>query len=679
MGMRVGVAGSSGTVTVSGAGSSIVVSSTSAGTATSPSVVVGNGGNGQMTISDGATVSIFGNGQRNFTVNDTATGNGILNMSNGAQIVASRFAVADVGGSGTATLDHSTINVDGVVFFNGAPIGAAIRVGRGDGANGLLTMQNGSVINVNNTIANASVILGGTNSLAGGTGTLNMSGASAINFTGTAASASLQVGGTLGTGFMTMTGGSTVNVGATGAASVGSTAGSAGTLAVGGGSTITANVIGIGGNSDTAAGGDGIATVTGAGSALVATGGAGLLAVGRGGTGALTVSDQGALAATSMSVGRSAGGFGTLLVDHGVVDISGQQTVATTLSGANLSVGIAGGTGLATIANGSVVSITNPGSLGASLNVGGRPDVPGATGNGVLTVNGSQVNVLAAPGQATVRIGYDGNGVATLTGSTMNVGNATASGADGVLLIAAQPGSTGSLTLNGGTVVNAGHVGVGATSAGAGGTATLTLNDSTLRADSFELGARGLLNGNDGVLKVRGDVVVGGTISPGTSPGRVTIECNIITVPGSLLVLDVLGTGDGYSIDQLRIGNTSTFSLGALHIVFNFLDTTNPNAFLASGGFDLDNFIQSIDVDTGAVTGLSAVFAPGQTWGDVVDVAKITAVSSFYDFSDVTLSPDGAISVVAVPVPEPETWVMLAIGLLALRSMAKRSVVARRR
>ena len=91
-------------------------------------------------------------------------------------------------------------------------------------------MQNGAVININNTIDGSSVILGGTGVLAGGTGTLNMSGGSSINFTGPAASASLQVGAVGGTGFMTMAGGSTVNVGATGTANVGGNAGTNGTL-----------------------------------------------------------------------------------------------------------------------------------------------------------------------------------------------------------------------------------------------------------------------------------------------------------------------------------------------------------------------------------------------------------------------------------------------------------------
>ena len=383
-----------------------------------------------MTISDGATVSVLGSGQRNFTVNNTATGSGILTMTNGATIVASRFAVADNGGTGTATIDHSTVNLDGVIVFNGVPQGAGVRVGRGDGANGLLTMQNGAVINVNNTIDGANVLLGGTGSLAGGTGTLNMSGGSSINFTGPAAGTALLVGAVAGTGFMTMAGGSTVNVGATGVANVGGNAGTNGTLTVGGGSSITANAFGIGGNSDTTAGGNGSAVVTGAGSALNASGANAFVGVGRGGTGSLAVTEQAAINAIVINVGRAAGGFGTLTVDNASLNLSGQQT-AGSLSGAALSIGVLGGIGAATISNGSVVTISNPGSAGTALNVGGSLASPGGTG--VLTVNNSQINLTAAPGQATVRIGHDGNGIATFTGSTMNVGNPTAGRADGSL------------------------------------------------------------------------------------------------------------------------------------------------------------------------------------------------------------------------------------------------------
>jgi len=668
----------SGTVTVSGVGSSIVVSSTG-GPATTPYVIVGNGGTGQMTISDGATVSVLGSGQRNFTVSNSATGSGVLTMTNNATIVASRFGIADNSGIGSATIDHSTVNLDGTNYNNGFgtdPFGASVRVGRGVGANGLLTMQNGAVINIDNTIVNSSVILGGTSVLPGGTGTLNMSGGSSINFTGPAAGASLLVGGVGGTGFMTMAGGSTVNVGATGTANVGGNAGTNGTLTVGGGSSIRANVFGIGGNSDTTAGGTGTVLVTGAGSGLNVSGANGYLSIGRGGSGSLAVSDQAAISAIAINVGRAAGGFGTLMVDNASVNLSGQQT-AGTLAGASLSIGLLGSVGAATITNGSVVTIANLGSSGASLNVSGTPTVAG--GSGVLTVNNSQISITAAPGQARARIGENGTGIATFTGSTLNVGNPNASGADGTLSIAGQVGSTGVFTLNAGSVVNTGYVGVGATTSGPGGTGTLILNNSTINTTTFEIGTTGLLGGNDGVINATGDVIVAGTISPGNSPGRVTINCNLIALPGSLLMLDILDSGGNFSFDQLRLGNDSTFKLNDLHVVFNFLGNTDPNAFAATGGFDMDNFIRSLNLQTGEVTGLSSVFAPGQTWNDVLGAGNITAVSPVYDLSDLHVAADGTVTVVAVPIPEPSTWALLLFGLLAMGSMARQRTRSRTR
>lgn len=675
MGLRIGDRQGTvtGTVTVSGAGSSIVVESTAA-TPMTPYVIVGNGATGIMTISDGAAVSVLGNGQRNFTVGNTATGSGLLNMSNGATIVASRFAVGDNGGTGTATIDNSTINLNGVVFNNGlddGPLGANVRVGRGVGANGLLTLQNGAVINIDNTIENSSVILGGTNVLPGGTGTLNMSGNSRINFVGSAASAALQVGGTAGTGFMTMAGGSSVNVGATGSANVGGNAGTSGTLAVGTGSTITANVFNIGGNSDTTAGGTGSATVSGIGSALNASGATGFLGVGRNGTGALTVDQGAAISGLAVSIGRGTSGFGTLTVDGATVNLAGQQTTGN-LAGANLSIGLGGGTGAASIANGSVVTISNPVGV-ASLNIGGTGNFPG--GSGSLALTNSQINLTAAAGQALARVGHDGTGVAAMTGSTLNVGNPTASGADGSLLIAGQAGSAGIMTLNGGSVVNAGYVGVGATTAGPGGAATMMLNNSTVNTTTFEIGQGGLLGGNNGVINASGDVIVAGVISPGNSPGRITINCNLIMLPGSLLMLEVVESDGNFSFDQLRIGSDSTFDLSQARIEFHFVGGADPEDFVEAGGLDLDNFIQSIDQQTGQVTGLSSVFAPGQTWEDVVG-DDIVAFSGD-GISKVEISADG--SGTLQPVPEPSTWALLAFGLFAVASMSRRRSFARAR
>jgi T5SS/PEP-CTERM-associated repeat protein len=574
---------------------------------------------------------------------------------------ASWFAIGNNGGSGVVTIDHSTVNLDGVVFFNGDPIGAAVRVGRGVGANGALTLQNGAVINIDNSIANSSVILGGTSALAGGSGTLTMTGGSAINFTGSAASASLQVGGVSGTGSMTMAGNSTVNVGATGSVLVASTAGSAGNLTIGGGSVVSANNVGIGGNSDTAAGGVGNVVLTGPGSRLQASGDAGFVAVGRSGTGTLVVSDQATLAATIINVGRATGGTGTLTVDNATVALSGQQAGG---SGAGISIGNRGGSGTATILNGSQVTITNMGTGGASLNVGGTPSNP--LGTGTLDVSGgSQINLVAQPGLAAVRVGHDGTGTATFTGSTLNVGG-------GSVTIAGATGSTGTMTLNAGSVVNAGYVGVGATPTGPGGNGRLVLNDnSTVNTTTFEIGPSGVLSGSGGTLHATGDVIVAGTISPGNSPGHLIIDCNIVSLDGSMLIMDVLAVGPGYDIDRLIIGSGSTFDLSHLQIVFNFLGDTDPNLFAASGGFDLDNFLRS-GLDDGSDVGLSAAFAPGEAWNDIVDPSRIAAVSSVFDVTDLRLQADGSLEVTTAAIPEPSTWASMLLGLLGFGAWVRR-------
>ena len=82
------------------------------------------------------------------------------------------------------------------------------------------------------------------------------------------------------------------------------------------------------------------------------------------------------------------------------------------------------------------------------------------------------------------------------------------------------------------------------------------------------------------------------------------------------------------------------------------------------------------------MTLISTAFAPGQTWDDVVDVAKITAVSPVYDVSDIELRPDGTIVADVAPitpVPEPSTWAMLALGLVMTTTLARRRAAARRR
>ena len=105
-----------------------------------------------------------------------------------------------------------------------------------------------------------------------------------------------------------------------------------------------------------------------------------------------------------MSVGRF-GGIGVLKLDGGLLTLSGQHT-GNNGAGANLSIGLGGGTGVATADHGSVITLTNMGSAGTSLNLGGTTNYP--SGDGSLNLaGGSQIKLIAAPNRAAVTVGRD--------------------------------------------------------------------------------------------------------------------------------------------------------------------------------------------------------------------------------------------------------------------------------
>ncbi len=673
-GMAVGgdqfVGGGTGVVSLSG-GSSIQI----LGPVPGGGVTVGRNGTGTMTLAGGSSLLI--GPTRAMSMGSEVGGVGTVSVTGGSTIVAGGMNLGTVtGASGTLTISGAGSNVTlAGTGTNGIPSAAFATVGRG--GNGSATVSNGGVWSISDgggdTRSGDSSPGMNVGRDAGSFGSLTISGPGSVvqissSTLGLAAGVPdnlnpfMAVGRfTDATGQLLVTGGGLLVLQGNAVSTV---ADSRGTF------------LGIGGFSDTVGGGNGSATVSGAGSAIVVAGSDGLITVGRGAgaTGQLTVSNGGTISTNAINVGRG-GGVGTLNVNAGNLVLSGQQS-GNLQTGAVLTMGNRGGTGTATIANGSTVTITNLGSAGASLNLGGTPVNP--LGTGTLTVSDSQINIVAQPGLAVMRIGHDGTGTATISNSTVNVGNPVATAADGSVIIAGQPGSTGTLTLDAGTVLNTGYVGVGATPSAVvgvqnpGGNGHIILNNSTVNTTTFEIGALGLLSGDGGVINASGNVIVGGTIGPGNSPGRITINCNLITLDGSRLVLDILDTGNGYSIDHLTIGNDATFDLSKLQVIFNFLGNTDPTAFAASGGFDLDNFIESQNLLTGAISGLSTVFGEGQSWATVIDSSRITAQSEVYDISSLRLGSDGGVAVSITAVPEPSTWAMLAIGLALLGVTARR-------
>ncbi|OYU89437.1 MAG: hypothetical protein CFE45_24230 [Burkholderiales bacterium PBB5] len=413
----------------------------------------------------------------------------------------------------------------------------------------------------------------------------------------------------------------------------------------------------IGGTGDTANGGKGIALVTGAGSAIRMTGSDTFIAVGIGpqSVGQLTVADGAEVSAIGMNVGRS-GGVGVLALDHGNLNFSGQYTGAT-LSGAFLSIGRSGGIGVATLANGSQLTLSNHGSEGASLNLGGTG--PGPLGDGTLTVSGgSRIVVDAAPGLATLSVGRDGSALMRVKGgSTVDVG-------DGNTFVGRLKGSDGTLLISEHSALSTGWLGVGrnrtATGDVDGGTGTLVLINSTLTARDIVIGTNGFLGGNGTIV---GSVVNHGIFSPGTSPGTMVIDGDYRSDATARLILEVEDDGHGgFVTDHVVFTAGHAVDLSDLKVEFRFLAHTDPTRFQASGQFDTDHFFQLKAADGSLGTLSDAVFAS----------AQFSATAADYSLANFSYTTASGASFTATPVPEPASWALLAAGVLGLAWRARR-------
>lgn len=386
--------------------------------------------------------------------------------------------------------------------------------------------------------------------------------------------------------------------------------------------------------------GTGTLNVSGAGSRVSVAGTDATVYVGRGsgGTGTINLSAGGALETTLLDVGLG-GGVGTLQANAASIALGGQHSGSAI--GATLGIGLGTGSlGSVRLANGSSLTINNAGDLGSLLIIGGANSAPG--GNGSLVVRASTVQISGQPHVTGAVVGYNGSGQASFeNGSVLDVG------ATGGVVVGWQPGSTGLLTFSGGSALTGGYVGVGASRDGDGGVATLIVNDtSTLTANTIEIGAKGYVGGTGTLI---GNIVNRGIFSPGNSPGTLHVQGSFANQAGGRLVMEVESDGHGgFVTDQLVFDAGSAVTLGSVQIEFRFLGATDPNAFQASGGFQIDSFLRQ------GGSGLDPSLLAG---------ASYTASSGAYQFSSFSFSADSGAVFQAQAVPEPQTWALFALGL----------------
>lgn len=596
-----------------------------------------SGGFARLSLRDGARAELAGAG--NAVVNLGLAGSqGHASVSSGAQLSGMRTLNVGNGSGGLGEL-----KLDGAgsaVSFESAGI-ASLSVGT-RGARGLLGITGGAQMALAGAAISRLYVGDGAAGIAGSQGLLELQGAgSRLSLEsealppGTGRQNPAGHVGWGGTGTVSISGGASLSL-------VGRIASPA--------SSPTNTRLTIG-QAINGAPGHGTVVVSGTGSQLSVLGESSIVYVGRGsgGTGQLSILDGARMDAMVLDLGPQYGGKGTLSMDRGRLELQGEWRDGSV--GAILTLGFGGtSVGTADIAGGSQVLIRNNGTAGAGLLLGGIDNQP--NGTGVLTVRGgSRIDIESAGHRSAAIIGLGGSGTATFEEqSALYVRT-------GEILIGRNADATGELTLRGGSVARASYVGIGYTQAGEGGQGLLRVQDSSsVAAPLIELGSRGWLVGTGRVI---GQVVNCGTISPGNSPGTLTIEGGLVNLAGGRLVLEVEGDGaGGFRTDELLFTDASLVDLGSLEVSFRFLGDTDPTAFQATGGFTLERFF-------------------GLEGGSELAHGKFAAVSfsasaEGYVISDFSFSADGGASFSAAPVPEPAAWLLMAAGTAALLARRRR-------
>ncbi|NYZ17331.1 hypothetical protein HL658_32715 [Azospirillum sp. RWY-5-1] len=346
--------GSTGSLVVTGAGSSLTVSGSGAASDNGPFFQVGRAGSGRLDVLDGGTLT-FNTGTP-LTAGLTIGGTGSVSGGSGAMLVS---------GSG------STVTVSGG--------SASVAVGT-NGTGSLAITDSGRLNTLDLTVGYA----------AGSVGTMVMTSGGSVRLSGTDqrdSGGAQALIGQAGTGSLTMTGGSTVTIdtsgGANGGLFVGAEAGGRGTVLL-----------------------SGTGTVLDAGSELGIGYTAGSTA--EGGTGSVTVNDGATLRATTVRLGSSGGSSAlskmlsfnstgriesanVLVNPGGVLSGTGTITGHVTLNGGTLTTG--GSVGTMTIGNGLTV---NSGTIEVKVNgrTAGSYDVYAVTGTAEL--NGGTMLVVFA-------------------------------------------------------------------------------------------------------------------------------------------------------------------------------------------------------------------------------------------------------------------------------------------
>ncbi len=246
------------------------------------------------------------------------------------------------------------------------------------------------------------------------------------------------------------------------------------------------------------------------------------------------------------------------ILGHGDVVMDGTGTL--TLSGGNTYSG-------RTIVNSGVISVGADGNLGVITKTApGRIVLSGGTllCSETFTL-GVKRGIALGPvlGSGTGTVNVAANKTVTYAGIITNSTSATGclkKAGTGTLTV------TGASTYTGGTIVDAGTLKVNNTTGSGTGTGWVTVSSGGTLAGSGFIG---------GITELK----TGGTLSPGNSPGTITIYTNLVLEAGSTFAVEI----NGVSNDLAAVTGTCTIASGALLSVSGVSPTAISYTIITAG------------------------------------------------------------------------------------------------
>jgi fibronectin-binding autotransporter adhesin len=617
----------------------------------------GAGSSGVATIS--GTGSLWNNA--GYILRVGSSGTGVLNILNGGQVTSHEARISELSGStGTATVDGagSTWTNSGAIFV---------------GANGKLDLTNGGRINTNSATISGTVKVDGLGSVWTGSnhltiGTTTGNGTLTVQNSGTVLNTRGYLGqdtGSVGTATITGTGSKWANSEALYIGNSGR-----GILNVREGGAVSSVSAFLGYNTNFAISS---ANIDGAGSTWANTN---TLFVGYAAGSTLNITNGGQVTTDHAYVAYQGAYYeSTVNIDGpgskltvngdlynaygftGIINITngGALVVANTLSNYNPAITLPAA-GVITLDGGSIT--TKNFYVGASGGTFSHKD-------GTLTIDGGTFdyrlndlfviegdgstktativfnNLDHTPTFLEIDIGYtaDQRGALTISGGSKVVSN------NGAFLGRAA-GSHGDVTVTGSdSSLSVQQLAIGGSSSDPGGTGRLTIEDGgkVTAAAGATIWEDGILDGDEGAFS--GDIINHGTISPGESPGTLTIEGNLSLTATGRIVLDIQGTTADTEYDQLIV--TGLLDLNAGTLVFDF------NTYI------------------GDPLGQIFVIFPDQSFAGQTFAYSWSGLGDGYAVDTTTYASIGAITVIAIPEPGAMALLQCA-GVVLIASYRRR-------